>query len=76
MGGWFLSILCTSVAASGLTALLAVHSDAPTLRAVVTDASAWSTRTFSELTRDLAAPHPIKPASSPRRSNGAAWSRS
>ena len=60
MGGWFLSILCTSVAASGLTALLAVHSDAPTLRAVVTDASAWSTRTFSELTRDLAAPPPDK----------------
>jgi HlyD family secretion protein len=61
MGGWFLSILCTSVAASGLTALVAVHSDAQTLRGAVDEMAAWTTRTFGELSHDLAAPPPDRP---------------
>ena len=42
MGGWFLSILCTSVAAGGLTAVVAVHPDAEALPAAVSGAEAAS----------------------------------
>lgn len=58
MGGWFLSILCTSVAAGGLTAVVAVHPDAEALPAAVSGAADWSVRTFGDLTRELVAPAP------------------
>lgn len=54
MGGWILSTLCTSVAAGGLTAIVAVHSNADAVRTALDGLAGWSAQTFGDWTRDLA----------------------
>ncbi len=54
MGRWFISTLCTSIAAGGLT-LLAAGTDPIAARAIVDELTVWSRQAYTDLTASPAA---------------------